>query len=442
MNGAPTRSLGFFASSAIIIGAVIGSGVFLNIPIVTRYANSPGAALLIWLLGGLVWLPQIVILAEMGTAYPNQGGPYYYLYKAGSPALAFLYTWTAFLTSDTPTITIIALLAASAASFFLPALSAPLPANIFAAALIFLFAFIQTRNVRTGAAVQMILTTAKLLPLFVIVAAGFFAQRTGAFYFMPRASVNGGMFWTVTTGVSTTVWAYAGFVNILYMAGEVREPAKNLPRALIGSVAFVIAAYALISYCTALLVPHESIAAVKDGEYLNPFLYVPAFKEYAAPLFSLFFLISMLGVLNSVIMTQPRLEYAMANDKLFFPVFGKLNPRFGTPAHSIWIQCGIAVVLLLLGNIENLLGYFSLSYVLQNALVYGALFRLRARPDYTPSYTVRFWKSAAVFSIAAQLYLAYGIFLSFPLGGLIACAALIGTGLPVYRFFKRKSLAK
>jgi len=122
-NLTPKRQLNFLQTFSIIIGQVIGSGIFINIPIVAAITGNVWLSVFIWFIGGLLWLPQIFILAEMGTAYPEQGGPYYFINKAGSPFLAFIYTWTAFLTSDTPTLTIIGLLAADALSFFFPFLS-------------------------------------------------------------------------------------------------------------------------------------------------------------------------------------------------------------------------------------------------------------------------------------------------------------------------------
>ncbi|MDA3861803.1 MAG: amino acid permease, partial [Melioribacteraceae bacterium] len=157
----PKRQLNLTQTSSIIIGQVIGSGIFINIPIVAAIAGNSWIAVLIWFIGGLVWLPQIFILAEMGTAYPDQGGPYHFIHKAGSPFLAFIYTWTAFLTSDTPTLTIIGLLAADALSFFFPSLGLGIYAKIFAAVLIAVFTAIQYRSVKTGGNVQVVLTFAK-----------------------------------------------------------------------------------------------------------------------------------------------------------------------------------------------------------------------------------------------------------------------------------------
>ncbi|MCX6152512.1 MAG: amino acid permease [Ignavibacteriales bacterium] len=440
-NLEPKRQLNLVQTTSIIIGAVIGSGVFLNIPIVAKFGGSPGISVLIWLLGGVLWLPQIIILAEMGTAFPAQGGPYYYLYKAGSPFLAFLYTWTAFLTSDTPTITIIGLTASSVLTFFFPILGMPLYAKLFAAVLIFSLAYIQYRSVKTGSNFQIVLTTVKLLPLFAIVFIGFFYLNSGNLFLFPKGNIStktNSVFNNFTAGVSATLWAYAGFINILYMAGEVKNPNKILPKSLMGSLLFVMIAYTLISLCTSAIVPFDKLVAA-EGSFINPFVYLNFFAKYAGGFFAVAAFISMVGVLNSVIMTQPRLEYAMARDGLFFKIFGKLHPKYLTPHYSIFIQASLAVILFLLGDINTMLGYFTLSYVLQNALVYSAIFFLRKKPDYQPTYKVKFWFLMATLSIAIQLYIAWGTFIAYPTAGVLACVFLIGTGFPIYwYFYKRK----
>ena len=218
------------------------------------------------------------------------------------------------------------------------------------------------------------------------------------------------------------------------MSGEVISPQKTLPRALIGSLGFVLIAYVLILFCTSAIVPFSEIVKA-EGQFINPFAYFNFFSQYAGGFFAIAAFISMVGVLNSTIMTQPRLEYAMARDGLFFEVFGRLHPKYLTPHISIVIQSAIAILLFLLGDIENLLGYFTLSYVLQNALVYGAIFFLRNKEDYHHTYRTRWWKTMAVLSILIQLYIAGGTFLAYPAWGVLASLGLILSGLPVYWYF-------
>jgi len=437
-NITPKRELNLLQISSIIIGAVIGSGVFLNIPIVADIAGSPGLTVFIWILGGILWLPQILILAELSTAYPNQGGPYYYIHKAGSPFLAFQYTWTAFLTSDTPSLAIIALIASSAISYFFPFLENSLYSKIFASSLIIFFALIQYRSVKLGGTVQVILTISKLLPLFGIVFIGLSYLGNNLPYLGSSVSGSTSLFNKIVGGVSATIWAYAGFMNILYMGGEIKNPVKNLPRALIGSIIFVIIAYALISLSTFLIVPFENVISAK-GEILNPFIYISFISEIAGSIFAVVIFISMLGVLNSIMMAQPRLEYAMAKDGLFFPVFGKLHPRYLTPHYSIVIQATIAILLLFMGNVESLLGYFTISYTIQNSLVYGSIISLRKKDEYVPAYKIKFPVFLALLSILIQIYFSFGAFIAFPLDGLLVSVGFIALGTPLYFYFYRSN---
>lgn len=440
MSLIPKRELNLTQTSSIIIGQVIGSGIFINIPIVAAIAGNSWIAVLIWFIGGLVWLPQIFILAEMGTAYPDQGGPYHFIHKAGSPFLAFIYTWTAFLTSDTPTLTIIGLLAADALSFYFPSLGLGIYAKIFAAVLIAVFTIIQYRSVKTGGNVQVVLTFAKLFPLLAVVVIGFFFIGDGNLYVESLFHTNTGepiSLTMITAGVAATIWAYAGFLNILYTSGEVKDPTKNLPRALIGSVLFVMVSYVLISFFTNAIVPFSDLISVEEGKFINPFQYIEGFSGIAGGVFAIAVFVSMLGVMNSSVITQPRLEYAMAKDGLFFKRFGTLHPKFLTPSFSIVFQSVFAVVLLF-GDLGDLLGYFTLSYVLQNTLVYGSIFWLHKKKDYKPTYKSPAWKIMGGVSVIVQLYLAYGAFLAFPLGGLLACLSLIFTGLPLYFYFKKE----
>lgn len=431
---APRRELSLLQTASLVVGTVIGSGVFLSVPIVANIGGNPLLTVLIWFLGGVVWVPQILILAEMGTAYPIQGGPYYYLHKAGSPFLAFFYTWTAFLTSDTPTLTIVALGAIAALKFFSPLFGDPVVSRALAAGLIIGLALLHYRSVRMGGNVQIVLTVAKLTPLLSLVFIGFFFLDSGNLSGGSAPASVLGLAGLLTAGISSTLWSYAGFTNILYMAGEVKRPERTLPVALIGSLIFITLAYTVISLCTAAIVPHADLVAAR-GDFVNPFRYIGIGSGIAGAIFAIAVFISMVGVLNASIMVQPRLEYAIARDGLFFRTFGHLHPRFLTPDHSILIQCGLAIVLFLLGDIENMIGYFTVSYALQNGIVYGAIFFLRGRDDYHPTYRAPAWKAMAILAVLTQIFVAAGTFLAYPTGGLLASLLLIVSGLPIYLYY-------
>ncbi len=429
------RKIGLSHSIAIIVGTVIGSGVFINLPIVARETGSPLMAALAWLVGGLLWLPQVFILSEMATAYPEQGFGYLYLKKAGSPLLAFLYVWTVFLTSDTPSISIIALIAISSLSSLWPLLSDPWISRGLAVLLIVFLTIPHYRDVRQGGNLQIVLTVAKLSPLMMLIVIGFFHYSSGHLT-QTLPQWQHGWATMLLSGVSATVWSYAGFPNLLYMAGEVQNPQRTLPRAMLISVFGVTAAYVLISLATSAIMPHATLAAI-SGTFANPFAYLPSWAGFAGTFLAMAAFISMVGALNGCIMAQPRLEYAIARDGLFFKAFAHLHPKYQTPDFSIFIQSGLAILITLFGGIESLLGYFTLSYILQNGLVYGAIFWLRRKKDYQPSYHAPAWRFMAILAILTQLFLAYGTFLAYSTIGVLASLALITSGVPVYYFFRR-----
>lgn len=431
------RKLGMGPVLAIIIGTVIGSGVFINLPIVAKATGSPILAILAWTLGGIIWIPQIFILAELASAYPNEGFGYLYLKEAGNRPLAFLYVWTAFWTSDTPSITIIAMAAISALSVFWPALAGA-AGKFFAAALILSLMIPHIRDVRFGGFIQIGLTVAKVSPLVLLAVIGLFHFiPSELFIAQASASSTKSLASLLLAGVAGTVWSYAGFPNILYMAGEVRQAERNLPRALFISVFAVTIGYILIATATAAIVPHQELVQL-SGKFANPFQYLPMFASIATGFLAIAAFVSMVGATNACIMVQPRLEYAIARDGYFFKVFGAVHSRYQTPHASIIIQCLLAIGFIFIGNIESLLGYFTLSYVLQNALVYYAIFPLRRKPEYQPTFRAPCWRIFTLLAIGTQLYLAYGTFITYPVGGVLAAAGLIITGLPMYFYFKSR----
>jgi|YelNatPaOPRAMG01_1025707.scaffolds.fasta_scaffold00261_16 fructoselysine transporter len=427
------RKLGLGHAVALIVGTVIGSGVFITLPIVAKVTGSPLLALAAWFVGGLIWIPQILLLAELGTAYPENGFAYLYLKKAGSPLLAFLYVWTVFWTSDTPSISIIALSASSALKVFHPPLGTTWEGKALASLLILALTYLHVRDVKLGGNVQIGLTIAKLSPLVLLIFLGLFLLDPSD---LSGAADQGHALRRLVAGVAATTWSYAGFPNILYMAGEIRRPQRTLPVALIGSALGITICYTLIALATTAIVPFGELVAA-EGTFANPFGYLPSFASVAAGSLAISAFISMIGAASACIMVQPRIEYAIARDGLWPRPFAAIHPRYETPFFSILAQSGVAVALVLVGGIENLLGYFTLSYLLQNALVYAAIPWLRRRRDYQPSFRSPGWATMIVLSVGTQLYLAYGAFVAYPTAGVLAAAVLIGTGLPAYAFFRR-----
>jgi len=433
------RELNLTHIMALILGSVIGSGVFINLPIVAREAGSPWMAVLAWFIGGLIWLPQLLILSEISTAYPEEGFGYLYMKKAGSPALGFLYVWTVFWTSDTPSITIVALSAISALSVFWPPLQGTIYTKLFASVLILALTYVHYRSVKRGGGLQIFLTIVKISPLILLCILGFMYFNSENMFLKPilPGKTNVGFMTLLVAGVAATIWSYAGFTNVLYMTGEMKNPQKIVPFSMILSVGIVTVIYVLISLATSVFVPYD-VLIQNVGQFANPFLYLPAFAKIAAAFLAIAAFVSMIGCLNALIMVQPRIEYAIARDGLFFKPFGHVHPKYLTPDYSILFQSGLAIVLLFFGGLEDLLGYFTLSYLFQNAMVYCAIFVLRKKPDYHPTFRSPLWLSMTILAIGTQVYLIYGTFVAYPVGGVLTAAALIISGLPVYWYFKSR----
>lgn len=405
---------------------------------VAKVTGSPGFAILAWGLGGLIWIPQIFVLAELGTAYPQEGFGYTYLKEAGSRPLAFLYVWTVFWTSDTPSITIIAISACSALSLFYPPLDGTFTGKFLAAALIAALTYIHYRDVKTGGNVQSVLTVAKISPLILLAFVGFFYLDSGNLFIKPvNLSSDQSYFTLIVAGIAATTWSYAGFPNVLYVAGEIKNPQRNLPLALLVSVFGIMLIYVLIALATSAIIPFNTLLTITD-KFVNPFAYLPVSGRFAAAFLAIAAFISMIGVMNACIMVQPRLQYAIARDGMFFKIFAHVHPRYLTPDYSILFQSALAIILIFVGNIEYLLGYFTLSYLAQNALIYGAVFKLRRLSDYKPTFRAPIWWLMVGLALVSQIYLIYGTFLVYPFGGILSAIILILTGLPIYWYFNNK----
>jgi len=405
---------------------------------VAKVTGSPGMAVLAWICGGIIWIPQIFLLAELGTAYPQEGFGYIYLKEAGSRPLAFLYVWTVFWTSDTPSITIIAISASSALSIFYPPLDGTLVGKIFAAAIIASLTYVHYRDVKTGGNLQALLTLLKISPLLILIFIGLFYLTDGNLFWESTAvSTDDSFFTLLVAGIAATTWSYAGFPNVLYMAGEIKQPHRNLPKALIISTLGIICAYTLIALATSAIVPQAELVSF-SGKFANPFQYLPLFANFAAGFLAIAAFISMIGAANACIMVQPRIEYAIARDGLFFKAFGHVHPEYLTPDYSLLIQSGLAIILIFIGGIEDLLGYFTMSYLLQNALIYAVVYKLRKKSTYQPTYKAPFWQLMVFLALITQIYLVYGTIKAYPLGGVLSAAILILTGLPIYFYFRNK----
>ncbi|MCP3777614.1 amino acid permease [Paenibacillus sp. MZ03-122A] len=432
-NGSLTRKLGFWSALAIAVGTTIGSGIFVSSGDVAKAAGMPSISILAWIIGGVIAIPQVMVLAELATAYPQNGSGYVYLNKAGWRPLAFLYGWATFWALDPPSISIMALaIVAYLASFF--PFFAGIAGKLLGVAIILIITSIHYRSVKAGGSFQIIITAVKIIPFLIVIVLGLMYMNFDNFAYTPAAGATSS---SLIGGVSATTWAYTGMAAICFMAGEFKNPGKVLPRALISSVLIVLGLYTLLAVCVTGLMPFDKLmgssSAVSDAVK-----YIPGLSGMASSFVAVTAIIVILGSLSSCIMFQPRLEYAMAKDGLFFQRFAKVHPKFETPSFSIIAQVTLACILVFFSNLTALLGYFTLIQLVINILDFAAVYKCRKREDYNPIYRMPMWRVTTILAILGAGWLAWGTFTWAPVQGMIAAAIVIATGLPVYYYWERK----
>ncbi|MDR4927828.1 amino acid permease [Peribacillus simplex] len=432
-NGTLTRKLGFWSALAIAVGTTIGSGIFVSSGDVARAAGTPSISILAWIIGGVIAIPQVMVLAELSTAYPQNGSGYVYLNKAGWRPLAFLYGWATFWALDPPSISIMALAIVSYLATFFPFFSG-VAGKLLGIAIILLITSIHYRSVKEGGLFQVIITAIKIIPFLIVIVLGIMYMNPDNFTYTPGPVTQKS---SLIGGVSATTWAYTGMAAICFMAGEFKNPGKILPRALISSVFIVLALYTLLAVCVIGLMPFEELmnsnAAVSEAVK-----YIPGLSDIASSFVAITAIIVILGSLSSCIMFQPRLEYAMAKDGLFFQRFARVHPKYETPSFSIIVQVTYACILVCFSNLTVLLGYFTLIQLVINILDFAAVYKCRKRDDYNPIYRMPMWRLTTVLAILGASWLAWGTFTWAPIQGVIAALIVIATGLPVYYYWDRK----
>jgi fructoselysine transporter len=432
-NGTLTRKLGFWSALAIAVGTTVGSGIFVSSGDVAKAAGTPSISILAWIIGGLIAIPQVMVLAELSTAYPENGSGYVYLNKAGWRPLAFLYGWATFWALDPPSISIMALAIVSYLATFFPFFSG-IAGKLLGVAIILVITSIHYRSVKEGGLFQVIITAVKIIPFIIVIVLGLMYMKAGNFSYVPA---HGAVKTSLIGGVSATTWAYTGMAAICFMAGEFKNPGKILPRALISSVFIVLALYTLLAICVIGLMPFDKLihsnAAVSEAVS-----YIPGLSHIASSFVAITAIIVILGSLSSCIMFQPRLEYAMAKDGLFFKRFAKVHPKFETPSFSIIIQVTYACILVFMSNLTALLGYFTLIQLVINILDFAAVYKCRKREDYNPIYRMPMWKLTTILAILGASWLAWGTFTWAPWQGMIAAFIVIATGLPVYFYWNKR----
>lgn len=431
-----TRQLGVASVTALVVGEVIAVGIFLTPATMARTLGSPFWLLVVWLVMGAMALSGALCYGELAARFPEAGGGYVYLRRAYGPAVAFLYGWKCLLVMD-PGIT--AALAVGLASYvgYVAHLS---PAGLKAVAVgaILASAAVSIIGVRFGAGVMQWLTALKLGALGLIAVLALVLQVGDWSNFVPFFAQHAGsepLPGALAPALVGAFFAFGGWWEISKLAGEARDPARTLPRALALGVAIVTAVYLLTSAVFLYIVPLERVTsgetfAAQAGEAL--------FGPAGGRVFAAIVIVAVLGSLVALLMALPRVYYAMARDGVFFRGVAAVHPRFGTPARAIALQAVLASALVALGTFNQIISYFIFVTVLFVGLTVAAVFVLRRRegpPVYRmPGYP--FTPALFLILVAVLLLLLVG---HSPVQAMLG-VGIVGLGVPMYFVAFRRGL--
>ena len=268
------RKLGLGAATALAVGTTIGSGIFSSIGEVANACGAPLFVILSFLIGGIINIPANLCYAELATAYPEDGGQYVYFREAGYKPLAFLCGWISFLATDPPSISIMAIAIANYLSYFIPV--SGLWLKFVATALIIIFMILHLRSVESGGKFQSFITAFKILPFAFLIGLGFFYINKDNMSSSANIATTSSGILALLAGISATTWSFDGMAAVCYMTGEIKEPKKNMPRALIISVLLITILYVLLSTVIVGLLPISDIinsnAPVAEAASKIPFI--------------------------------------------------------------------------------------------------------------------------------------------------------------------------
>jgi len=344
------RRLGLFDATMLVMGGIIGSGIFINSYVVARQVHTPALILGAWLAGGFVALAGGFIWAELSALRPYVGGQYAFIREAYHPAAAFLYGWSLLLVIQTGGM---AAVAVTFAHYFSQLTGARLPQPVMAAVALAVLTAVNCLGVRTGGTVQSALMVLKILAIAALVVFGFalISPAPAQINESPRTA-DGPV--SLATALIPVLFAYGGWQTSCFVAGEVRDPRKNMPRALLIGVAGVITIYLSVNY-----VYLRALGPVELARVETPASAVMemALGSAGAKLIAVGIAISTLGFLSQSILTAPRVYYAMARDGLFFKIVGWLEPRTRVPIVAIILQGILAIIIAVSGTYDQILNY-------------------------------------------------------------------------------------
>ena len=425
------RRLGLFDAVMLVMGGIVGSGIFINPYVVAQQVHTPFLILGAWAAGGAVALAGAFVYAELAARRPQVGGQYAYLREAFHPSVAFVYGWVLLLVTQTGGM---AAVAVTFSRYFLEITHLGIPEGAVAAPALALLTIVNCFGVRAGSTVQSALMILKIVAIAVLVAAGLFlvkpVEQHPALLDQP---VSIGLITAFGAAMTPVLFSYGGWQTSSFLTGEMKNPTRDLPRALLIGVVAVIVLYMAVTFICLRTLGADGLAATKTPASS---VMRAALGERGATFIALGIAISTLGFLSQGMLTAPRVYFAMAQDGVFFKSVAWLHPRTSAPVVAIALQGVVAIVIALSGRYEQILNYVISVDFISFGMTGVALLVFRHRDPDSIGFRAPGHPFTTLFFVAASFAVVIGTIAKYPSNSCIGLA-ILATGVPVYFLWRK-----
>ena len=428
------RVLSLMDATMINAGGIIGSGIFMVPATVALYTASSSLFFMVWILGGVVSLFGALSVAELGAAMPKAGGQYVFLNEAYGPVWGYLYGWSAVVVINTASMAAVGVAFAEYLKFFYTI--SDLAVKEIAIFSIILLTIINIVDVKSGARFQNVFTFAKLGTILGVILLGLFLEGGSTQNFSPLFTDRSPLSLIGPLGLAmvAVLWTFDGWIFVTYVAGEVKNPKRNIPLSLILCMVIVVTVYLALN--TVLIyvlgfdqmIGSELVMADAASKFIG---------GKGAAIVTIIILISLIGANNGFILTSARINYAMARDNRFFKQAAIIHPKFQSPANALIIQCIWACILTFSGTFNQLITYIIFASWIFYGMSAGAVIILRKKkPDMERPYQIPFYPWIPIIFILFAIFLTVNTILEAPRDAAIG-SGLILAGLPLYYYWKK-----
>ncbi len=465
------KKIGFWSATSIVVGSIIGSGVFMKPATMAAQLGSPVWLTVVWIIAGLFSLFGALIYAELGAMIPETGGIYAYFRRMFGDFFAFLYGWAAFSVINTAAVAAISFVCAQYADYFLqlprfdsatelayawhiPFIGDLYPLQNFgvkllAVLIVVLLAALNCRSVKAGSSFQLISTIIKMVVIAALVFGIFFSGQGSVANFIqaeqPREGL--GLLSGIVVAMTGAFFSYDGWINVTFIAGEIKQPQKNIPKSLILGVFACIAVYVLVNQAYLYVLPVEKIAV---SPLVASDAIAVALGNTSGAIVAALIVICTLGAVNGNLMATCRITYAMGKDRVFLPWAGKTHKRFQTPGNAVWLHTIWISLFIISGSFDMLADMFV--FITWIAYLFGAIgiFLLRKKmPDLHRPYKIWGYPIVPIlFIVFSSFYLITTVWNDVtnylndrqPVINSVLGLVITAIGVPLYYYFRKRRM--